>query len=121
MWSKFSKDLKAEKTKEGANKVLTAKEVARILRKDNIASDLKIGDMPLVKDMEIMNFLVSGSIGSGKTNLIHNLLPQVGLRAEPAVIIDNTGEMIAKYYNPDCVAILPLTPLDFSKIVTLAI
>ena len=90
--------LKAEKTKEGVNKVLTAKEVARILRKDNIVSDLKIGDMPLVKDMETMNFLVSGSIGSGKTNLMHNLLPQVN---EPAVIIDNTGEMIAKYYDPD--------------------
>ena len=77
LWSKFGKDLKAEKTKEGANKVLTAKEVVRILRKDKIASDLKIGDMPLVKDMETMNFLVSGSIGSGKTNLMHNLLPQV--------------------------------------------
>ena len=101
LWSKFGKDLKAEKTKEGANKVLTAKEVARILRKDNIASDLKIGDMPLVKDMETMNFLVSGSIGSGKTNLMHNLLPQVNLRTEAAVIIDNTGEMIAKYYDPD--------------------
>lgn len=101
LWSKFGKDLKAEKTKEGANKVLTAKEVARILRKDNVASDLKIGDMPLVKDMETMNFLVSGSIGSGKTNLMHNLLPQVNLRKEAAVIIDNTGEMIAKYYNPD--------------------
>ena len=101
LWSKFGKDLKAEKTKEGANKVLTAKEVARILRKDNIASDLKIGDMPLVKDMETMNFLVSGSIGSGKTNLMHNLLPQVNLRGEPVVIIDNTGEMIAKYYDPD--------------------
>ena len=57
--------------------------------------------MPLVKDMETMNFLVSGSIGSGKTNLMHNLLPQVNLRAEAAVIIDNTGEMIAKYYDPD--------------------
>ena len=27
--------------------------------------------MTLVKDMETMNFLVSGSIGSGKTNLIN--------------------------------------------------
>jgi hypothetical protein len=32
---------------------------------------------------------------------MHNLLPQVNLRTEAAVIIDNTGEMIAKYYDPD--------------------
>ena len=41
----------------------------------------------------------TGSTGSGKTNLIHNLLPQVEHRAQPAIIIDQTGEMIAKYYD----------------------
>lgn len=99
-WSKFGATLKTEKTKEGGNKILTAKEVRQNLHKIGKASDLKIGDMPLVKDMETMNFLVSGSIGSGKTNLMHNLLPQVELREEPAIVIDNTGEMIAKYYDP---------------------
>ena len=100
VWSKFGKNLKTDKIKDGENKVLTAKEVRRKLRGIGKASDLKIGDMPLVKDMETMNFLVSGSIGSGKTNLIHNLLPQVESRGEAAIVIDNTGEMIAKYYNP---------------------
>ena len=88
-----------EKTKDGGNKVLTAKEVRNNLHKIDKASDLKIGEMTLVKDMETMNFLVSGSIGTGKTNLMHNLLPQVELRKEPAIVIDNTGEMISKYYN----------------------
>lgn len=100
VWSKFGKNLKTDKIKDGENKVLTAKEVRKKLYRIDKASDLKIGDMPLVKDMETMNFLVSGSIGSGKTNLIHNLLPQVESRGEPAIIIDNTGEMIAKYYDP---------------------
>ena len=101
IWSRFGKNLKAEKTKEGANRILTAKEVKRVLRKINLSSDLKIGDMPLVKDMETRHFLVTGSTGSGKTNLIHNILPQIEKRGEPAIIIDNTGEMIAKYYNPE--------------------
>lgn len=101
LWSKFGKNLKAEKTKDGANKILTAKEVRNALRKIGRASDLKIGDMPLVKDMETMNFLLSGSIGSGKTNLMHNILPQIEKRGEPAIVIDNTGEMIAKYYNQE--------------------
>jgi type IV conjugative transfer system coupling protein TraD len=100
LWSKFGKSLKAEKTKDGANKILTAKEVKKILKKTNEASDLKIGDMPLVKDMETRHFLVTGSTGSGKTNLMHNMLPQIEKRGEPAIVIDNTGEMIAKYYDP---------------------
>jgi len=101
LWSKFGKDLKAEKTKEGVNKVLTAKEVARILVKDKIASDLKIDDMPLVKDSETRHFLIMGSTGSGKTNLVHNLLPQIKQKDQPAIIIDQTGEVIARYYNPE--------------------
>lgn len=57
--------------------------------------------MPLVKDMETRHFLVTGSTGSGKTNLIHNLLPQIEKLGQPAIVIDQTGEMIAKYYNPE--------------------
>ena len=99
LWSRFGKALKAETTKDGANKILTEKEVKKILRKIGKASDLKIGDMPLVKDMETRHFLAIGPTGSGKTNLMHNILPQIAKREEPAIIIDNTGEMIAKYYD----------------------
>lgn len=100
-WSKFGLNLKTEKTKDGSNKVLTAKEVAKALRKIGKASDFKIGQMPLVKDMETRHFLVTGSTGSGKTNLIHNLLSQIEAKKQPAIIIDQTGEMIAKYYNKE--------------------
>ena len=101
LWSRFGKNLKADKIKEGENKILTAKEVRNTLRKMKAMSDLVVGDMPLIKDMETRHFLVSGSTGSGKTNLMHNMLPQIERRGEPAIVIDNTGEMIAKYYNPE--------------------
>ena len=65
------------------------------------ASDLKVGIMPLVKDMETQHTLVTGATGSGKTNLIHNLLPQIESKFMPAIVIDQTGEMIAKYYNKE--------------------
>lgn len=101
LWSRFGKNLKAEKTKEGGNKILTATEVKKALRRLGKASSLKIGDMPLVRDMETRHFLVTGSTGSGKTNLIDNMLPQIEKLGEPAIVIDNTGEMIAKYYNSE--------------------
>ena len=100
-WSRFGKSVRSDKRQEGSGVVLTVKEVSSKLKAICMASDLKIGKMPLVKGMETMNFLVSGSIGSGKTNLMHNMLPQVEAREEPAVVIDNTGEMIAKYYNKE--------------------
>lgn len=99
-WSKFGKNLKEEKKKDGSGVVLTALEVRSILRNLGKCSDFKIGKMPLVKDMETRHFLVTGSTGSGKTNLIHNLLPQVEAKGQPVVVLDQTGEMIAKYYNP---------------------
>lgn len=101
LWSKLGKDLKTERLEEGIGRVLTAKEAGSILRRKKLASPFKIGDMPLVKDMETGHFLVTGSTGSGKTNLVHNLLPQVESRKQPAIIIDQTGEMISKYYSPE--------------------
>ncbi len=100
LWSRFGKDIKVEKQKDGSNKVLTSKEVRKCLRKIGKASDLTIGDMPLVKDMETRHVLITGATGAGKTNLMNNLLIQVEAKEQPAIIIDQTGEMIAKYYNP---------------------
>lgn len=100
LWSRFGRDVKEEKKKDDSNRVLTAKEVKKCLRQIGKASDLTIGDMPLVKDMETRHFLITGATGSGKTNLLHNLLPSVARKKQPAIIIDQTGEMIAKYYDP---------------------
>jgi len=102
LWSRFGRGLKDEKKKEGSGTVLTASEVKSTLRAlSSASSSFKIGKMPLVKDMETRHFLVTGSTGSGKTNLIHNLLPQVEAKKQPAIVIDQTGEMIAKYYNKE--------------------
>ena len=101
LWSRFGKDVKSERKKEGSTGILTLREARRILKKAGKASNLHIGAMPLVKDSETKHFLVTGSTGCGKTNLIHNILPQVEQNKQPAIIIDQTGEMIAKYYKPE--------------------
>lgn len=98
-WSRFGAGLKSEERKKGSDQVLSAKEVAKTLRKMNMASSIKIGKMPIVKDSEVRHFLITGSTGSGKTNLFHNILPQVDKKGQPAIVIDQTGEMISKYYN----------------------
>jgi len=101
LWSKFGRNLKTEKKHEGSGEVLSDKQVRSKLRSMGKCSDFYIGKMPLVKDMETMHCLVTGSTGSGKTNLIHNLLPQVEAKQQPVVVIDQTGEMVARYYDEE--------------------
>ena len=100
LWSRFGRDLKLDRKNEGSGVVLSDSQVRRKLKQLRLCSEFYIGKMPLVKDMETRHFLVTGSTGSGKTNLIHNLLPQIENKGQPAIIIDQTGEMITKYYNP---------------------
>ena len=99
VWSKFGKSLKTEQKKAGSAVVLTGREVKSKLFSLNKASSFYIGKMPLVKDTETRHFLITGSTGSGKTNLMHQLLPQIEAKNQSAIIIDQTGEMIARYYN----------------------
>ncbi len=101
IWSRFGRRLKTEQKKEGSAVVLTDKEVKSKLLSLNKASSFNIGKTPIVKDTETRHFLVTGSTGSGKTNLMHQLLPQIEAKKQPAMVIDQTGEMIARYYNPE--------------------
>ena len=64
------------------------------------ASDIKIGALPLVKGTETQHILVTGGTGSGKTNCFHHILPQVRSKKQKAIIIDTTGILLEKYYNP---------------------
>ncbi len=111
VWSKFGKHLKDNTISADSGKVLSANEVRNILNSSTLASSLKIGTMPLVKDSETKHFLVTGATGSGKTNFMHNLLPQIKEKGYPAIVIDQTGEMISKYYQSDRGDII-FNPLD---------
>lgn len=101
LWSKFGRGLQTEKTKVGSGVVLTPEQVRSKLSSKNQCSEFHIDKMPLVKDMETRHFLATGATGSGKTNLLHKLLPQIEQKKQPAIVIDQTGEMIAKYYRKE--------------------
>jgi type IV secretory pathway TraG/TraD family ATPase VirD4 len=110
IWSRFGKDVSSEKHISGA-RIKTAKEVANYLRSIGKVSYLKIADMPLVKDAETKHIIITGTTGSGKTNLINNIVPQIIKAAHPALVVDQTGEMIARYYDASRGDII-FNPLD---------
>ncbi len=99
-WVKFGQLIRKDRLIHG-QQILSDKEVAKYLKSKRQASNIMIGKMPLVKDSETKHILVTGATGSGKTNLIHNILPQIVTMRYPAIVIDQTGEMVTKYYQKD--------------------
>lgn len=50
------------------------KDVARMLKKDGKDSDIRIGDLPIIRDSEIQNFCLHGTVGAGKSEVIRDVL-----------------------------------------------
>lgn len=99
LWSKYGAGAKAKKHIKG-HTVKTPKEVMQYLKKNKLAGDISFGGMPLVKDSETKHIMITGSTGSGKTNCLHTILPQVRAKGQRAIIVDTEGDMVARYYRP---------------------
>jgi type IV secretory pathway TraG/TraD family ATPase VirD4 len=89
---------KQKKHKRGT-RLDTPSNIRRKLWFRRLASDIKLGELPLVKGSETSHILIAGTTGSGKSNCFNLLLPQVRKRGEKAVIFDPTGEYIARFYR----------------------
>ncbi|HAT3652610.1 TPA: type IV conjugative transfer system coupling protein TraD, partial [Raoultella ornithinolytica] len=86
------------------------KEVARQMKRDGMASDIKVGDLPILLNSEIQNFCLHGTVGSGKSEVIRRLLNYVRARGDMAIIYDRSCEFVKSYYDPSLDKIL--NPLD---------
>lgn len=80
------------------------------MKRDGAASDIKIGDLPILKNSEIQNFCLHGTVGSGKSEVIRRLLNYVRARGDMAIIYDRSCEFVKSYYDPSLDKIL--NPLD---------
>ncbi|MEG3126673.1 type IV conjugative transfer system coupling protein TraD [Pantoea cypripedii] len=74
--------------------------VNRLLKKAGELSDLQIGGLHMVKNAEVMNYLIHGTIGVGKSTLIRWLLDYIRRRGDRAIIYDSGGTFIETHYNP---------------------
>ncbi|HFG7810243.1 TPA: type IV conjugative transfer system coupling protein TraD [Salmonella enterica subsp. enterica serovar Java] len=82
------------------------KGVARMLRKDGKASDILIGDLPIIKDSEIQNFLLHGTVSTGKSEIIRRLANYARQRGDMVVMYDRSCEFVKSYYDPSIDKIL---------------
>ncbi|MGT5560804.1 type IV conjugative transfer system coupling protein TraD [Escherichia coli] len=86
------------------------KDVARMLKKDGKDSDIRIGDLPIIRDSEIQNFCLHGTVGAGKSEVIRRLANYARQRGDMVVIYDRSREFVKSYYDPSIDKIL--NPLD---------
>jgi len=81
----------------------------RIIRR-RCASDLQVDNLPLIKNRETSHMLATGTTGAGKSTLLFKLLPQIRRRPNRAIIVDMTGDYVARFYDPS--KDLILNPFD---------
>lgn len=75
-------------------------EVNKLLRKHGELSDLRVGDLHMVRMAEVLNFLMHGTIGVGKSTLIRWLLDYIRKRGDRAIIYDSGCTFTETHYNP---------------------
>ncbi|ECS9207788.1 type IV conjugative transfer system coupling protein TraD [Salmonella enterica subsp. enterica serovar Amager] len=76
-------------------------EVNKLLHKNGELSDLRVGDLHMVRMAEVLNFLMHGTIGVGKSTLIRWLLDYIRKRGDRAIIYDSGCTFTETHYNPD--------------------
>lgn len=92
---------KMVKAKIRGNDLVEPKELTQQLKKNKEASDIRIDGLPLVKNSENQHILITGGTGSGKTNLYHEVIPQLQARGDKLIFLDMKGTFFSAYYDEE--------------------
>ncbi|BAG40826.1 putative conjugative transfer protein TraD [Orientia tsutsugamushi str. Ikeda] len=84
--------------------------LAKMLKSAKKASKICFGGLPLVKNSERPHILITGTTGTGKTNMLNELLPQIRLHKDRAIIVDTTGAFTDRFFDHKCDKLL--NPLE---------
>ncbi|KJV77334.1 type II/IV secretion system family protein [Orientia tsutsugamushi str. UT76] len=73
--------------------------LAKMLKSAKKASKICFAGLPLVKNSERLHILITGTTGTGKTNMLNELLPQIRLHKDRAIIVDTTGAFTDRFFD----------------------
>lgn len=82
------------------SKVLEGRAFTLFTKRASDKTGIEVDCLYLPKGVETKHIMVLGTTGSGKTNCLNHLLPQIRSRKQKAIILDTTGDFVARYYNP---------------------
>ena len=87
----FGKSLSDKKELLSGHDYVDAKALKKAVRKK---SDILLADIPYPKEAECRHTIITGTTGSGKTNVFHELIQQVLKKNERAIIVDTVGTYV---------------------------
>ena len=79
----------------------TPENVTKMINKQKMASDIVIDGLPMIANSETKHFLVHGSTGTGKTQLISKFLDHLRKRGDRVFLYDKGGVYTATFYQQD--------------------
>jgi type IV conjugative transfer system coupling protein TraD len=85
----------------------TADKVRKKILRDQAQSDITIDNFPLIKDSEVQHFLVHGTVGTGKTQLIMKIMDCLRKRGDRVIVYDKGCSFISHYYQDSDVILNP--------------
>lgn len=86
------------------------KAVTKLLKSKGRASNIVFEKLALVKDSEVQNFGIHGTVGSGKSRAFRTLMEHARKRGDLAVVYDKAGTFVEEFYDASTDHIL--NPLD---------
>jgi type IV conjugative transfer system coupling protein TraD len=101
LWLKKRGETQTEHTPIKGDEFASKEIVANIIIKRLLNSDLLLAGLPLILGKETRHFLFHGTVGSGKSNAIKELLEQIRRRGDRAVIYDKSCNLLEEFYCPD--------------------
>ena len=74
-------------------------ELSKRIIKDKANSQITIDDFPLIKNSEVQHFLVHGTVGTGKSQLISKLLDHLRACGDRVIIYDKGCSFTSTYFD----------------------
>ncbi|WP_454783999.1 type IV conjugative transfer system coupling protein TraD [Legionella sp. WA2024007413] len=92
------------------SRIGTSEHVKHLIIRDNVASDIHIDGFPLIVGSEVQHFLVHGTVGTGKSQLIMKMLDALRTRGDRVIIYDKGCSFISHYFQEELDVVL--NPFD---------
>ncbi|MHB1949625.1 MAG: type IV conjugative transfer system coupling protein TraD, partial [Gammaproteobacteria bacterium] len=109
-WLKKRGKLQSENNILKGDKILSCDETRKMIVTEKNNSDLSLGDLPLIKHTETAHLFFHGTTGTGKSNAIKELLDQIRMRGDRAIIYDKSCNFLEEFFQPSTDILL--NPLD---------
>lgn len=92
------------------SRINAPEEVKQLIISDGVASNIQIDGFPLINGSEVQHFLVHGTVGTGKSQLIMKVLDALRTRGDRVIIYDKGCSFISNYFQEEFDVVL--NPFD---------